>query len=266
MDIEKSRETIPLDDSLLTVGSTILRIQKWKGDSLVAVQILKFDVQSNFFSRFRYAAHFLLFQRDERQSTTLFSIGKKVAGRHIVIVMRDTLEPIRRNAYVSEDEEDDEERDRRRRAAWNIRPEGTSNDSDDIRTSISIDNGFPVRFSCEDFVDESLEQKPIDLQFAYEVTVSGIGTTSFADNMRALEWSILWNVVKELDLHRCDFTRQDALVERARRVPPTRLLQSTGPSYVVALGSGSSDKVDLAVGTIHSLCYPCILCSFSLLD
>lgn len=159
-----------------------------------------------------------------------------------------------------------QQRRQHRRMEWNVANGEVSNDSEDtLRTRISIEGNYPVLYTCADFADTAWLLEQQSMSFQYEVWLSTRGNTSFQDNMRALEWSILWNVVKKLDLHRCDFDRQRDVVaaksqpsednnnnNNRRRLQGTTTTTTTNtgkPSTLItALGSAGQDLVDITTG------------------
>jgi hypothetical protein len=148
---------------------------------------------------------------------------------------------------------------------------------------IEIRNGYPVRYKCLDYAaTTSLDHRGRNynhsdaatagvvvanvmvVSFKYEVTLSSSQNTDFTSSMLELEWSILWNVVQELGLNRCDFTKQtqawehltSSLIQQDGNVG-TKLSTSTinlntfntTSSYVLSLSSDDQDAIDMEAGT-----------------
>eukprot|EP00540_Astrosyne_radiata_P003710 CAMPEP_0116845308 /NCGR_PEP_ID=MMETSP0418-20121206/13188_1 /TAXON_ID=1158023 /ORGANISM="Astrosyne radiata, Strain 13vi08-1A" /LENGTH=492 /DNA_ID=CAMNT_0004476391 /DNA_START=163 /DNA_END=1638 /DNA_ORIENTATION=+ len=160
--------------------------------------------------------------------------------------MRKQLPSYRLREPSSRPKEDDDKSQRRKAYTHDV-----TNDSKDGQDAhILIKDGYPYQFSCLEFVDPKVTRHKLPLEFDYEVTMSAKGESTFDDNLRALEWSILWNVVRRLGLHKCDFKAQDLLFGQARvqqearigGVPQHRQLKT--PPLVVSLNSDEADKED----------------------
>jgi hypothetical protein len=95
----------------------------------------------------------------------------------------------------------------------------------------------------------------MEVNFYYELSVSSSGQSSFAENLRAVEWSMLWNIVKDIGLQRCDFDQQSSAFERTRNLTLSTLGsqvsrsknlevdEELSQSYVLSLSSDEPDEV-----------------------
>jgi hypothetical protein len=134
---------------------------------------------------------------------------------------------------------------------------------------IEIRHGYPVRYKClnslhrigihnqENVVDAHLMQ----LDFEYEMVITSGSSESATENARAIEWSILWNIVQGIGLHRCDFEKQkDALAyliankdgkgqrfRRSQEFSPT----NSSSSYILSLATGDNGDSDLNRGKAY---------------
>mmetsp|Transcript_30901 Transcript_30901/g.51063 ORF Transcript_30901/g.51063 Transcript_30901/m.51063 type:complete len:552 (-) Transcript_30901:194-1849(-) len=144
---------------------------------------------------------------------------------------------------------------------------------------IEIRNGYPVGFKCLDAAAASLTTTTttttdnndyvvtsLQVPFDYELTMARNSASTFPENMRAFEWSVLWNVVEAIGLSKCDFTKQQtALVRkvdaatavdendnhRSRRRQRRRAQQQSDvvgldspPSYILSMTSDAEDEID----------------------
>ena len=125
---------------------------------------------------------------------------------------------------------------------------------------IEVRNGYPIRYKCLDAVEGQVDADWMQVFFKYEMVVSK--DSGMAENLRALEWSILWSIVQEIGLNRCDFSKQSAVFEnsmakvanqggnRLRRLQTD--VQSAGapPSFILSLTSDGEDTMDRDAGKI----------------
>ena len=136
--------------------------------------------------------------------------------------------------------------DRRRQNSnnWNGNIQGATNDSNDYKPSISIVDGFPVEYSCQDNpreennIDEN-DLQEIELTFDYDVVTSQ--NADVKGSIRSLEWSLLWNVARTLGLHNCNFRKQD---------PSSNTRRLFTQDIVVSLSSLDFDSIDTSSGTL----------------
>lgn len=129
---------------------------------------------------------------------------------------------------------------------------------------IEIRNGYPVRFKCMDAaITQSLDANLLQVSYDYELSIARNSASSFKKNMRAFEWSVLWNVVDEIGLGKCDFSQQtlalatggsnDGIRRRGRRRRRTQQLSDvasldTEPSYILSMASDAEDVMDVDTG------------------
>jgi hypothetical protein len=135
-----------------------------------------------------------------------------------------------------------EERARRRQQSkWNGNVQGATNDSAEFKASVRIVDGYPVEYSCRDdprqvkVNDDQISQ--LTIEFDYEVIT--IIDADVIESIRSLEWSLLWNVARNMGLHNCNVRKQqEPLLDDGIR----RLIASD--SYIVGLSSLELDTVD----------------------
>lgn len=119
---------------------------------------------------------------------------------------------------------------------------------DEYKPQLSIQDGFPIEYNCENVLLEGTLPDAVWFIFDYEVTLKDAPLGAFpADIRRSFEWSLLWNVAIEIGLYNCSLDAQGS--------QPAQRLRSLAESgfQVVALGSQKDDVVDTEpAGTIHS--------------
>jgi hypothetical protein len=125
---------------------------------------------------------------------------------------------------------------------------------------IEVRNGYPVRYKCLNAIQEQVDADLMQISFKYEMVVPQ--DSSVATNLRALEWSILWNIVQEIGLNRCDFTKQSTAFEKTMAIVAQRggnglrKMQTDvegadmPPSYILSLTSDREDAMDRDIGKI----------------
>lgn len=130
---------------------------------------------------------------------------------------------------------------RRQQTRWNGNGQGATNDSAEYKATVRIVDGFPVEYSClEDPRENDLDEiyvREISMTFNYEML-----TRYSADaekSIRSLEWSLLWNVARNLGLHNCNYRKQDPKFDTRRR-----LAAHSEENYVVGLSSLGFDRID----------------------
>ncbi|CAB9518747.1 expressed unknown protein [Seminavis robusta] len=136
---------------------------------------------------------------------------------------------------------DTDERHQRRRqqSRWNGNGQGATNDSDEFKASVRIVDGFPVEYSCRDdprqksFQDDANLTK-ISINFDYEMVT--MKNARVLESIRSLEWSLLWNVARNMGLHNCNYRKQEPLSDGERHL--------SSENYVVGLSSLELDDVD----------------------
>jgi hypothetical protein len=155
---------------------------------------------------------------------------------------------------------------RRQQSEWNGNVQGATNDSADFKASVRIVDGYPVEYSCIDDprqanVDD-VQVSQLEIEFDYEMI--SIVDADVLESIRSLEWSLLWNVARNMGLHNCNVRKQqELLLEDGIRhlIAPD--------SYVVGLSSLELDTVDdsiskdCAVCSLIDVCRACALCRFS---
>lgn len=126
-----------------------------------------------------------------------------------------------------------------RRQQWNGNGQGATNDSGEYKAAVRIFDGFPVEYSC---LDDPRGNKLGEVQvgkilvtFDYEMISRK--NTDVEKSMRSLEWSLLWNVARNLGLHNCNYRKQDPEFYTRRKLAPSE-------NYVVVLSSLEFDRVD----------------------
>jgi hypothetical protein len=155
-----------------------------------------------------------------------------------------------------------EERARRRQQSqWNGNVQGATNDSAEFNTSVRIVDGYPVEYSCLDDprqakVDES-QVSHLAIEFDYEMI--SIVDADVLESIRSLEWSLLWNVARNMGLHNCNVRKQqEPLLEDGIRhlIAPD--------SYIIGLSSLELDTVDDSISkdcTVYNLIEVCRACA-----
>lgn len=163
---------------------------------------------------------------------------------------------------------------------WN----GTSSSGGSSHTSaydtdrIEIRNGYPIRYKCMDYAatmtlpgrnnsnnDSSASAVVVanvmEVSFNYEVVLASSQKTDFTTSILELEWSILWNMVEDLGLNRCDFQKQTQafghltsfLIQQHQDGDDAHSnnlkIFNTTSSYVLSLSSDDRDSVDMEAGT-----------------
>ncbi|KAI2500576.1 hypothetical protein MHU86_13867 [Fragilaria crotonensis] len=166
------------------------------------------------------------------------------------------------NNYVDVDDQISPAEEKRRRAFSG----GVSREGDDSSDGsaynmdrIEVRDGYPVRYKCLDAIQEQVDADFLQVSFKYEMVVPK--DSSVASNLRALEWSILWNIVKDIGLNRCDFTKQSLVFDRTvaavaqrggnglRRMQTDADGADAAPSYILSLTSDGEDTVDRDIGS-----------------
>jgi hypothetical protein len=135
-----------------------------------------------------------------------------------------------------------EERARRlEQSKWNGNVQGATNDSAEFRASVRIVDGYPVEYSCLDDPRQGKvhgdQVSQLEIEFDYEMVT--IVDADVIESIRSLEWSLLWNVARNMGLHNCNVRKQqEPLLEDGIRhlIAPD--------SYVVGLSSLELDTVD----------------------
>jgi hypothetical protein len=127
---------------------------------------------------------------------------------------------------------------------------------------IEIRYGYPVRYKClSDLQRKDILQKGrivdahlMQLDFEYEMVITNGNSESATKSARAIEWSILWNVVQGIGLHRCDFEKQSKALaylipseagkgHRLRRAQELSTTNSNS-SYILSLATGGNGEID----------------------
>jgi hypothetical protein len=131
-------------------------------------------------------------------------------------------------------------------------------DNNESSERIEIRNGYPVRFKCLDVAPEaSVDANLLTVYFDYELTMPRDSASTFTENMQALEWSVLWNIVDTIGLGKCDFEKQTLAMSSQqgpsrRKVRTRRLTQDDGldssPSYILSMTSDPEDEIDTDSG------------------
>jgi hypothetical protein len=134
---------------------------------------------------------------------------------------------------------------------------------DEYKPQLSIQDGFPIEYNCENVLEEETLPETVWFIFDYEVTLKDAPLGAFpADIRRSFEWSLLWNVAIDIGLYNCSLDAQYSQ-------PAQRLWSLTENGFqVVALGSQNDDVVDTEpAGKIHShlmkLCFSSVAFSRS---
>ena len=128
---------------------------------------------------------------------------------------------------------------RRQQSRWNGNGQGATNDSAEYKAAVRIVDGFPVEYSClEDPRETGINEinvRHLNATFDYEMLTR---KNAFVEkSMRSLEWSLLWNVARNLGLHNCNYRKQDPLFGTRRRL-------AFKENYIVGLSSLDVDKID----------------------
>lgn len=132
---------------------------------------------------------------------------------------------------------------------WNGNGQGATNGSSEYKASVRIVDGFPVEYSCledprgNDF--DEIDVGELVINFDYEMIAqvsSGTEERSAEESTRSLEWSLLWNVARNLGLHNCNYRKQSP------EFPSRNLLMGHNDSYVVGLSSLAFDQIDDETG------------------
>ena len=149
---------------------------------------------------------------------------------------------------------DQDQRRQEKIGNWTGNIQGATNDSNDYKPSIRIIDGFPVEYSCQDnpreenTIDENDVQE-MELEFDYDIVVNS--QADVEGSIRSLEWSLLWNVARELGLHNCNFRKQDTFAATAGDNTNDRRSLFT-PNVVVSLSSLDFDSIDSDAGMCGS--------------
>ena len=181
--------------------------------------------------------------------------------------------PSSRGYDIIVEEEDDEEGEGERGGRNVAESYMFSNDSNDgtskTEERIEIRDGYPVKYKCMNTLQEDVDIHLLPITFDYEMTLEKNG--KIQDNIQALEWSVLWNVVKEIGLHRCDFSQQTVAMSRISRTSSSSIHDGGGVrrgrrrrrtqavltpdedgeeqrSYVLSLTSDAEDEIDIDTG------------------
>ena len=170
----------------------------------------------------------------------------------------------RRSPWLRSPKNNDSNNNENRRLWTGDSQKGYTNDSRDggrRGVDITFRDGYPIEYNCErEMTDSSIRTYQKEIMFDYELTFSG---SSFRNNLKALEWSVLWQVAKSTRLHKCDFGYQEseyfagesgglrgetvtasAAVTTKRNLPP-----HDEPKYIVGLGSDLVDVINVEQAT-----------------
>lgn len=130
------------------------------------------------------------------------------------------------------------------------------NGSFDYKTKIRIVDGFPVEYSCKNDPRgggatsfNSANLKTMTIHFDYEMVTAPLA--NFTSNLRALEWSILWNVAQSIGLRNCNFQSQESYFsagQQQRRLQSAFSTAGNVAPLVVSLSSLGPDQVDNSTG------------------
>lgn len=126
-----------------------------------------------------------------------------------------------------------------RRQQWNGNVQGATNDSGEYHAAVRIVDGFPVEYSClDDPRGNDLDEVDVGkILVAFDYEMISRKNTDVEKSMRSLEWSLLWNVARNLGLHNCNYRKQDPEFDTRRKL-------ARSENYVVGLSSLEFDRVD----------------------
>ena len=135
---------------------------------------------------------------------------------------------------------------RRQQSNWNGNNQGATNDStEEFKASVSIVDRYPVEYSCRDDPRQAKlkydQVSRLEIEFDYEMIT--VVNSDVIENIRSLEWSLLWNVARNMGLLNCNVRKQqEPLLEDGIRhlIAPD--------SFVVGLSSLELDTVDDEIG------------------
>jgi len=138
----------------------------------------------------------------------------------------------------------------------------SSNDRSPNDPEITIENGYPAVYSCQDdIVVEGEDTRTLQFQFDYEFTMKDPRESSlvevFYQDLPVLEWGILLMVVQAVDLGPCNLQQQQRAIRKFATdtesdtdatTDTTSGRQSAFDTRVVSLASTRKDVVDPTVG------------------
>ena len=136
--------------------------------------------------------------------------------------------------------------------SW-IEDRGGATDSDESKPRLVIKDGYPVNYTCREELEEwsggtwtDTDSGLIEIQFDFEITLRSPSISTFDENVREFQWSILWEVVKELGISDCSFPEAIPHTRRLRRAA-----QVHGKEYFFMVGSERTEEGD--EGESHAL-------------
>jgi hypothetical protein len=129
-----------------------------------------------------------------------------------------------------------------------------TNEALDSDPCIPVTDGYPIQYSCITDAGNTTAVAPLTVNFDYEVWIHDAGATmGILANIRALQWSILFNVAAAISLDKCKLSNQHIPRRLARReddnLPRLRGLQNNA-SKVVYLASEDPGLIDLNSGML----------------
>lgn len=141
-----------------------------------------------------------------------------------------------------------------RSSDYQITVNNITNEALDSNPCIPVQDGYPVQYSCLADVANDTIVEPLMVSFNYEVWINEVGATmGIMQNIRALEWSILYNVAVAISLDKCKLSNQRIPRRLARGdddIPRWRQLQNNSTN-VVYLSNQDPSVVNLRTGTLQ---------------